>query len=119
MEFMLLYRTKTAFIFSAVDFISIIAWLIIIFVQIALWGKYRMTTSAREVLVYCNLAAKRLKEISFDDTQDWRLGWITILTLLRAVGHVFDKVDKSQYDLSYRNKIKEYWKKKKAEPIFK
>jgi hypothetical protein len=46
---------------------------------------------AREVLDDCRLALALLEDDV--DVQRWRVHWAAAITLLRAVGHVLDKVD--------------------------
>lgn len=50
-----------------------------------------MTERARWVLEDCKYAAKELRENKSANT--WRVRWITVISLLRAVGHVLYKVD--------------------------
>lgn len=50
-----------------------------------------MTTAAREVLDDCRLALAMLEEEV--DLARWRVHWAAAVALLRAVGHVLDKVD--------------------------
>lgn len=50
-----------------------------------------MTTAAREVLDDCRLALAMLEEET--DLARWRVQWAAAVALLRAVGHVLDKVD--------------------------
>lgn len=50
-----------------------------------------MTDQAREVLEDCRLAVSKLQDgIS---GRDWRIAWVTAVTLLRTIGHVLKKVD--------------------------
>lgn len=46
---------------------------------------------AREVLADCKLALQLLEEET--DLQRWRVHWAAAIALIRAVGHVLDKVD--------------------------
>jgi hypothetical protein len=50
-----------------------------------------MTQHARSVLDDCRIALQLLEEES--DLQRWRIHWVAALALIRAVGHVLDKVD--------------------------
>jgi hypothetical protein len=50
-----------------------------------------MTYNAREVLADCSLAHSLLEEES--DLPRWRVHWAAAVALVRAVGHVLDKVD--------------------------
>lgn len=50
-----------------------------------------MTYAAREVLDDCRLALAMLEEET--DLARWRVHWAAAAALLRAVGHVLDKVD--------------------------
>lgn len=50
-----------------------------------------MTTNARRVLDDCRIALTLLEEEV--DLSRWRVHWVAALALVRAVGHVLDKVD--------------------------
>jgi hypothetical protein len=50
-----------------------------------------MTTRARLVLEDCRLALQLLEDET--DLRRWRLHWVAAIALIRAVGHVLDKVD--------------------------
>jgi hypothetical protein len=50
-----------------------------------------MTQHARTVLNDCRTALQLLEEET--DLQRWRIHWVAALALIRAVGHVLDKVD--------------------------
>jgi hypothetical protein len=51
-----------------------------------------MTTSAaRRVVADCHVALQLLEEEQ--DSQRWRVHWAAAVALIRAVGHVLDKVD--------------------------
>lgn len=65
-----------------------------------------MTVHAREVLRDCQL----LLEIIASDmpSELWRPRWAGLVALLRAVGHVLDKVDGNRTD-SARNVIDSTW----------
>ena len=75
-----------------------------------------MTKEARRVLSDCKLAYSR----HTDDLQDYdfRLSWITIVTLLRAVGHVLDKVDGDSKKNPKLSKVirEKYQEIKKSQP---
>lgn len=70
-----------------------------------------MTNSAREVLADCRGA---LLELS-DGIQgpEWRRRWITAVVLLRAVGHILDKVDGARTP-KHRLAVDNWWSKLKA-----
>lgn len=58
-----------------------------------------MTEHAREVLRDCERALADFRSAA--NTNYWRTRWVALVTLLRAVGHVLDKVDrKSETALS-------------------
>ena len=50
-----------------------------------------MTTGARAVLNDCRVALGMLEDEI--DTQRWRVHWVGAVALIRAVGHVLDKID--------------------------
>jgi hypothetical protein len=50
-----------------------------------------VTYNARQVLDDCRLALSLLEEET--DFQRWRIHWAAAVALIRAVGHVLDKVD--------------------------
>ncbi|MGY4177638.1 hypothetical protein ACVIHH_002929 [Bradyrhizobium sp. USDA 4518] len=50
-----------------------------------------MTTRARLVLDDCRLALQMLEDET--ELRRWRLHWVAAIALIRAVGHVLDKVD--------------------------
>ncbi len=50
-----------------------------------------MTIYARRVLDDCRLALELLEEE--EDLSRWRIHWVAALALVRAVGHVLEKVD--------------------------
>lgn len=50
-----------------------------------------MTAKARSVLEDCRLALQLLEDET--DLRRWRLHWVAALALVRAVGHVLEKVD--------------------------
>lgn len=57
-----------------------------------------MTAKARKVLEDCRVALQLLEEET--DLQRWRIHWVAALALVRAVGHVLDKVDGADPALS-------------------
>lgn len=50
-----------------------------------------MTSKAREVLDDCRVALSLLEDET--NVQRWRIHWAAAVALIRAVGHVLDKVD--------------------------
>lgn len=70
-----------------------------------------MTTAARDALEDCWGALEELA----DGIQGrvWRRRWVTAVVLLRAVGHVLDKVD-ARRDDAYRRAIDLWWAKMKS-----
>jgi hypothetical protein len=52
-----------------------------------------MTAHASQVLADCRTALQLLEEEK--DLQRWRIHWVAALALVRAVGHVLDKMDGS------------------------
>jgi ferritin-like protein len=50
-----------------------------------------MTYHARIVLEDCRYTLRLLEEEA--DHQKWRITWVAAIALIRAVGHVLDKVD--------------------------
>ncbi len=76
-----------------------------------------MTVAAREVLEDCRGALAELT----DGVQgrQWRRRWITCVVLLRAIGHVLEKVD-GERDAILRKNIDVWWKsvkQGKPEPL--
>lgn len=69
-----------------------------------------MTTAAREVLEDCRGALAELVDGITGPV--WRRRWIISVVLLRAVGHVLDKVD-GACSQQYRTTIDEWWKQLK------
>jgi len=69
-----------------------------------------MTVNARRALEDCRLALRMLEDES--DLARWRLHWVAAVALIRAVGHVLDKVDGSDADVKRvsQKQFKE-WKK--------
>lgn len=51
----------------------------------------QVTKAARKVLDDCKFILSKLEDET--DDQQWRIHWIAVVTLLRAVGHVLTKVD--------------------------
>jgi hypothetical protein len=64
-------------------------------------------------------------ELSLDDflaagvSLNWRARWVGLVALLRAVGHVFTKVDIDQRNLSLKSVADQVWARHKVKPIFK
>jgi hypothetical protein len=56
-----------------------------------------MTYKAREVLQDCHLALGMLE--AEGDLQQWRIIWAAAVALIRAVGHVLDKIDGQDADV--------------------
>jgi hypothetical protein len=50
-----------------------------------------MTANARTVLADCQAAMRSLEECEYGS--EWSRHWVTVVSLLRAVGHVLEKVD--------------------------
>jgi hypothetical protein len=50
-----------------------------------------VTRAARKVLDDCKFILSKLEDET--DDQQWRIHWVAVVTLLRAVGHVLTKVD--------------------------
>ena len=78
-----------------------------------------MTIAARVVLEDC-----RQELLEFQDAMpatNWRRHWIALLVLLRAVGHVLDKVDGARSP-ALRREIAAWWKQvnddKAVHPLF-
>jgi hypothetical protein len=65
-----------------------------------------MTTSAREVLADCRGALEELTDGVQGPT--WRRRWITSVVLLRAVGHVLEKVDGARSP-NHKEAISHWW----------
>jgi hypothetical protein len=65
-----------------------------------------MTTAAREVLEDCRGAVAEL--IDGVQGRQWRRRWVVAVVLLRAVGHVLDKVDADRSP-AYRAAISAWW----------
>ena len=76
-----------------------------------------MTQSARRVLSDCRIALQLLEETT--DLDVWRVHWVGALALIRAVGHVLDKVDGQNRHLRKlaQERFKE-WKKEPEHEIF-
>jgi hypothetical protein len=70
-----------------------------------------VTTAAREALEDCRGALEELADGMQGRT--WRRRWVTAVVLLRAVGHVLDKVDGQQND-AHRQAIDSWWANLKA-----
>lgn len=75
-----------------------------------------MTVHARQVLDDCKAA---LRELTYDIAgSEWRLKWVACIALLRAVGHVLDKVDGSK-SCKMKSIIEQEWVLWKTDEIFK
>ena len=75
-----------------------------------------MTTTARYVLSDCERVLGSMKEEM--PSELWRPGWAGLIALLRAVGHVLDKVD-GAHSPEAKQVIKDAWnelKKSKPQP---
>ena len=69
-----------------------------------------MIFRAREVLSDCKIALEILEEEQ--DLQRWRIHWAAAVALIRAVGHVLDKVDGGDPDIkNVASKYFKSWKK--------
>jgi len=74
---------------------------------------------ASKVLTDCRIACNELEKAeTIENDSLIRLRWFTCLALLRAVGHVIDKVDKKN-NLQYVNIFDEVFQKNKSDKIFK
>ncbi len=71
-----------------------------------------MTKYARRVLAHVETAIDEFKNVAFED-KIWELRWVTVISLMRAVLHVSYNVDCKQ-----SSQLKQYWDKKKKDPIF-
>ena len=73
-----------------------------------------MTSTAREVLADCELALTMLE--AEEDLGRWRILWAGALALLRAVGHVLNKVDGADPQIgALVERAYARWKSQKAE----
>lgn len=73
-----------------------------------------MTTRARAVLEDCRLALSILEEEQ--DLRRWRITWVSAVALIRAVGHVLQKVDgKDETIKKSANQLYKKWKKNAQE----
>jgi len=70
-----------------------------------------MTRVARQVVRDCELSVDELEPQ--EDARIWRLRWVATVTLLRAVGHVLEKVD-TDVRPAYRKSIDAWWQNLKA-----
>ncbi len=71
-----------------------------------------MTTRARWALEDSKSAYDEL--LANEDVYAWRRRWLTVVALLRVVGHVLHKVDAEQND-KLKNSIDDWWRKLKHE----
>jgi len=75
-----------------------------------------MTYQAREVLSDCRLALGLLEEET--DLRTWRVLWAAAVSLIRAIGHVLDKVDgKNPAIKSISNRMYKDWKSSASEHL--
>jgi len=78
-----------------------------------------MTSAARIVLSDCRLALNEFKNALEQSTfETIRIRWLTCLTLLRAVGHVLQKVDEAKYNSNEKEKAKNLHGLRKKDKIF-
>ena len=81
-----------------------------------------MTKAARLVLQDCRRALQELQSAEPADGGDeplgseWRCRWVTVLALLRAVGHVLDKVDTTSNPRLYEASSRAYEQLKASRP---
>lgn len=66
-----------------------------------------MTERARWALQDCKDAALELRQN--DDVFAWRRRWLTVVTLLRAIGHILKNVDSKQTP-NYEHAVDLWWK---------
>jgi hypothetical protein len=71
---------------------------------------------ARIVLADCRAALAEFETASDANTR--RLRWVALVTLLRAVGHVLDGIDKFSGDDRLRHAIDNEFKTRRDQPIF-
>jgi len=75
-----------------------------------------MTIYARQVLGDCKAG---LQDLTDDISgSEWRRKWVACVALLRAVGHVLDKVDRN-VTTAMNSVIQEEWRRFKNDTIFK
>lgn len=68
-----------------------------------------MTRAAHKVLDDCKFILLKLEDET--DDQQWRIHWVAVVTLLRAVGHVLTKVDgQSEPIRSASDRLYREWK---------
>jgi hypothetical protein len=70
--------------------------------------KCEMSVRAREVLAECQFALEDFSAAG--NTPFQRTRWVAVTTLLRAVGHVLDKVDGPAGNPALRQSIEAHWK---------
>jgi len=74
-----------------------------------------MTAAAREVLDDCRGALAEL--VDGVQGRQWRRRWVVAVVLLRAVGHVLDKVD-AERSPAYRAAVSAWWARvKRSKPM--
>ncbi len=76
-----------------------------------------MTTTARQVLQDCQVALSLLEEETV--LSRWRVHWVAAITLIRAVGHVLEKIDgKNAKVKKIANDLFKSWKQGEENSIF-
>jgi hypothetical protein len=74
---------------------------------------------AREVFRDCEYAKECLQQaIEQNRLKDAKLFWFAALAMLRAIGHVLDKVDADERGSNFRDTLQERYKLWKQDPIF-
>ena len=69
----------------------------------------QVTRAARKVLDDCKFILSKLEDETGD--QPWRINWVAVVTLLRAVGHVLTKVDgQTEMIRSASDRLYQKWK---------
>ena len=69
-------------------------------------------TAARNVLDDCRWALNRHTPVL--EGEAFRVSWVALAALLRAVGHVLAKVDADQGDAHLKTAIADHWRKLNA-----
>ncbi|HHG3271602.1 TPA: hypothetical protein ACPVX0_004743, partial [Vibrio parahaemolyticus] len=78
-----------------------------------------VSMKSREVYQDCIHAKEYLeKAIEEGDYTQAKILWFSCVTLLRAIGHVLDKVDKHKYDVEFERELSQRFSKWKSVPIF-
>src|ERR1700677_4833567 len=70
--------------------------------------------AARVVLEDCHTCLKRLEDE--DDNTLFRINWVAMCAMLRTVGHVLSKVDRSRVNTVAKKLIDKKWKEWKTLP---